>query len=91
MNAAHDYGYTQIAEVSGHLIGAVRLRGESGNAHQVRLRHGLIVWHAEVLVHNRDFPLRWCQPGENHKAERFPHAVTVPAALPDIDDAHKRI
>src|SRR5208337_5689245 len=57
MNATHDHGHAQAPEVSGHIIGTVRLRGESGNAHQVRPRHGRIVGHAEVLVHDRDFPL----------------------------------
>jgi len=91
VNAAHDDGYALASEASGHFIGAVRLRGESGNADQVRPRHGQIVRHAEVLVHDCNFPFRWGQSRENHKAERFPHAVTVPAALLDFDDADKRV
>jgi hypothetical protein len=72
-------------------MGAVRLGGESANAHQVRPRHHPIVRRTEVLVYDRDFPLRWGQARENHKAERFPHAVAVPAALLDVEDAHKRV
>ncbi|MFZ2146038.1 MAG: hypothetical protein WAV28_02365 [Sedimentisphaerales bacterium] len=91
MNTAHDHGYTYITEVSGHFIGTVRLRGESGNAHQVRPRHGRIVRQAEILVYYRDFPRRWCQARQNHKTEWFPHTVTIPTAFLDFDDAHKRI
>ena len=50
-----------------------------------------VVRHAQVLVHDRDFPLRWGQARENHKADRFLHAVAVPAALLDFDDAYKRV
>ena len=28
---------------------------------------------------------------KNHEAERFPHAVAVPAALLDFDDADQRV
>jgi hypothetical protein len=91
MDAAHDDGHSETAQVSGHFIGAVRLRSKSGNAHQVPPRHSPVVRHAEVLVHDRDFPLRRGQARQNHKAERLPHAVTVPAALLDFDDADKRV
>ena len=91
MNAAHDDRYAQTPEVSGHFIGAVRLGGKGGNAHQVRPGHGPIVRRAEVLVHDRNFPIRWGQARENHEAERFPHTVAVPAALLDVDDAYKRV
>jgi hypothetical protein len=46
---------------------------------------------AEILVYDRDFPLRWGQARKNHQTERFPHTKTVPAALLDFDDADKRI
>ena len=46
---------------------------------------------AEILVYDRDFPLRWGQARKNHQTERFPHAKTVPAALLDFDDADKQI
>jgi len=91
VNAAHDDGHAQTPEVSGHFIGSVRLRGESGDAHQVRPRHRRIVRCAEVLVNDRDFPLRRGQARQNHQAERLPDAVAVPAALLDFDDADKRV
>ena len=67
------------------------LGSESGNAHKVRARHGLIVRYAQVLVQNGDFPLRWGQTRKNHEAEWFPHTKTVPAALLDLDHADKRV
>jgi hypothetical protein len=91
VNAAHDDGYAQTPEVSGHFIGAVRLGGESGNAHKIRPGHGRIVRWPEVLVYDRNFPPRWGQARENHKAERFPYAVAVPAALFDFENAYKRV
>ncbi len=91
VNTAHDDRHAQAPEVRGHFIGPVRLRGESSDAHQVRQRHRRIVRHAEVLVNDRDFPLRRGQARKNHKAERFPHPVTVPAAFPDSDDADERV
>ena len=36
VNAAHHDRHAESAEVSGHCVGAVRLRGERGDAHQVR-------------------------------------------------------
>jgi len=83
MNAAHDDGYAEAAKVSGHLIAAIRLRGEGGDAYPGQAAHGLIVRHAQVFVNDRDFPLRRGQARENHEAEWFPYAVTVPAALLD--------
>ena len=60
-------------------------------AHQVRPRHGRIVRSAEVLIQDRDFRLRCGQARENHKAERFPYAVTVAAALLESGHADKRV
>ena len=91
VNAAHDDGDAETAEVGGHFVGAVRLRGEGGDADQVRARHGRIVRHAEVLVYDRDLPRRRGQTGEGHEAERLPHAVAVPAVLLDPDHAHERV
>src|ERR1019366_299250 len=87
----HDDGHAQASEVSGHFIGAVRLRGEISNAHQGWSRHDRIVRHAEILVQDCDFPLRWGQARENHETERFPYAVTVPTVLLDSDDADARV
>jgi hypothetical protein len=91
VNAAHDDRHTLTPEVSRYFIGAGRLRGESGNAHQVRSRHGRIVRCPEVLVHDGSFPLRRGQARENHKAERFPHTKTVPTALLDFENAYQRV
>ena len=91
VNAAHDDRHAPAPELGGHLIGAVGLRREGGNAHQVRPRHGRVVRHAEVLVDDRDFPLRRRQARQDHQAQRLPDAIAVPAALLDVDEAHKRV
>ena len=57
----------------------------------VRPRHGRIVRRTEVLVQDRDFPLRRGQARKNHEAEWFPNAVTVPAALLNFGHADKRV
>ena len=89
VNAAHDHGDAETSEVSGHFVGAVCLRGEGGDAHQVRTRHARIVRRAEVLIDDRDLPRRRGQPREDHEVERFPHAVAVPAVLLDPDHTHE--
>ena len=91
VNAAHDDRHTHPPEVIGQLIGTVGLRGERGDADQVGPGQGRIIGHTEVLVHDGDLPLRRCQTSQDHQAQRLPHAVTVPAALLDFDDADKRI
>ena len=84
MDATHDHGHAQTPEVSGHFISAVRLRGESGNACQVRSRHARVVRHAQILIPDRHLPLRWGQTGQDHQTERLPDAVMVPAVLLDF-------
>jgi hypothetical protein len=44
-----------------------------------------------VVIYDPFVGLLWGLARENHKAEWFPHVVTVPAALLDVDDAHNRV
>ena len=47
--------------------------------------------HAQVFVNDCGFPLRRGYARENHEAERFPHALTVPAALLNPHDTDERV
>ena len=81
VNAAHDDGYAEATEVRRDLVSPYRLRGECGDAHQIRARHGGIVEWPQVFVEDGHLPVRRRQTGQHQQAKRFPDAVAVPAVL----------
>jgi len=62
----------------GQLVGSGSLRGERGNAHQIRTRQARVIWPPEVLVQDHDLPFGRGQAGEHQQAERLPNAIPVP-------------
>jgi hypothetical protein len=77
--------------MSGYFIGTVSLRSESSNAYQIGPRQSQIVWYTQVLIYNRNLPLWWGHPCEDHEAKRFPNAITIPTILFKFDNVYKRI
>ena len=88
---AYDWVVPQTPEVSRKFIRPGSLRGESGDAYQVRPRHRRIVRCAQVFVNDGDFPFRRCEGCNNHQAERLPYAVAVPAIFLDVDNTDERV
>ena len=91
VDAAHDDGHAQAAIASREFVGARRLRRERRDADKVGRRQRPAAWSSDVLVEQGDVPLGRRQPGEHHQAEWLPHAIAVPPALLEPDDADQRV
>ena len=74
VDPAHDHGDAQAPEVGGDLIGAVGLRGEGGDADQIRPGQVLVVGHPEILIDDTGLPIPGSETGEHHETQ----AVSTP-------------
>ena len=91
VDASEHDRHAEAPEKPGDFVGAIRLRREGSDSHEVRPGHALVVRHAEILVDDRDVPFRRGQAREHQEAERLPYAVTIPAAFLDSDDVDEGI
>src|SRR3989339_1987090 len=86
MNAANNDRYPTGTKVSRYFIGAVSLRSEGGNAHQIGGQHLLVIGTFDIFVNNSDLPVRRSEISDCHQTQRFPHAEAIPAAVIEIEN-----